>query len=497
MILESAAEKQRRQINLERKHSNPEEIKVLTDSVALAIKMNSLVLSVQDINDHMENSIITFINILCAHLADGFPEDEVQEWFTFGCAAIVKCDFSFGIHQVKSLCSKYKDFRAEEIVIISQYNDFKFAVAERIKSHLVLSFLDMVTFAHQNEQCQDLAKLMDIGGTFLASSADCERGFSLMNLLKNKLWNRLQVDPLDMLMCIKSNQLDGGLIDLDRVYIEWAMEKDRREKQHQAKGLFVTQGTVRPNQRGRGKAKEDQISEMTHRTEKLFTALEPVLQSTSIRVREALASFIRTMGAHGLLEKSASRPLIDFSVRQCTLTLDSTVRKKQDQILGSFVLAVCECCDPRAIRDAIEGLCWMLRDPKTPRKAHVTVPLVLQVRTFFEDENSGLRRASMELFGHLRKLVSKKSSLFRAEVEKSMGTLLIHLQDGTPSCQPLRMLVQSQLAEGAAPAIPAFLSEACRTLDTDLVIRLLITVGQVAPDTSDDPAQPDMVRDEE
>ncbi|CAM4583349.1 unnamed protein product, partial [Caretta caretta] len=120
----------------------------------------------------------------------------------------------------------------------------------------------------------------------------------------------------------------------------------------------------------------------------------------------------------------------------------------------------------------------MLRDPKTPRKAHVTVPLVLQVRTFFEDENSGLRRASMELFGHLRKLVSKKSSLFRAEVEKSMGTLLIHLQDGTPSacrvallccapflsCQPLRMLVQSQLAEGAAPAIPAFLSEACRTL---------------------------------
>ncbi|CAM5123731.1 unnamed protein product [Eretmochelys imbricata] len=122
----------------------------------------------------------------------------------------------------------------------------------------------------------------------------------------------------------------------------------------------------------------------------------------------------------------------------------------------------------------------MLRDPKTPRKAHVTVPLVLQVRTFFEDENSGLRRASMELFGHLRKLVSKKSSLFRAEVEKSMGTLLMHVQDGTPracrvallccapflSYQPLRMLVQSQLAEGAAPTIPAFLSEACRTLDT-------------------------------
>ncbi|TFK01454.1 ankyrin repeat domain-containing protein 45 [Platysternon megacephalum] len=103
------------------------------------------------------------------------------------------------------------------------------------------------------------------------------------------------------------------------------------------------------------------------------------------------------------------------------------VRKKRDQILGSFVRAVCESCNPRAILDTMEGLCWMLRDPKVPLKAHVTVPLALQARTFFEDENSSLRRASMELFGHLSKFVSKKSSLFGAEVEKSMGTLFIHL----------------------------------------------------------------------
>ncbi|CAM2106729.1 unnamed protein product, partial [Caretta caretta] len=62
MILESPAEKRRRQINLEHKHSNPEEIKVLIDSVLLAIKMNSSMLSVQDINDHMEKpSIARFV----------------------------------------------------------------------------------------------------------------------------------------------------------------------------------------------------------------------------------------------------------------------------------------------------------------------------------------------------------------------------------------------------------------------------------------------------
>ncbi|XP_065435031.1 protein maestro-like [Chrysemys picta bellii] len=91
----------------------------------------------------------------------------------------------------------------------------------------------------------------------------------------------------------------------------------------------------------------------------------------------------------------------------------------------------------------MEGLCWMLRDPKAPLKAHVAVPLALQARTFFEDETSGLRRASMELFGHLSKFVSKKSSLFGAEVEKSMGTLLIHLQDGDPQ------VAQVSAAEGS------------------------------------------------
>ncbi|CAM2095839.1 E3 SUMO-protein ligase KIAA1586-like [Caretta caretta] len=191
----------------------------LGDSVLWSDKVKALLdMSSQENSEIDTSSIITFINILCAHLADRFPEDEVQEWSAFDCEAIVKRDFNFGIHQVKSPCSKYKDFIAEEIVIVSQYNDFKFALTERIKSQLVLSFPDMVTFAHQNEQFQELAKLMDIGGTFLASSADCEHGFSLMNTLKHKLRSRLQVDHLDMLVCIKSYHLDGGLIDLDSLY---------------------------------------------------------------------------------------------------------------------------------------------------------------------------------------------------------------------------------------------------------------------------------------
>ena len=70
---------------------------------------------------------------------------------------------------------------------------------------------------------------MDIGGTFLASSVDCERDFSLMNSIK-KVTNRLGEFHLNKLMRIKSYQIGGGVIDLDKVYLEWVKAKDRRDK---------------------------------------------------------------------------------------------------------------------------------------------------------------------------------------------------------------------------------------------------------------------------
>jgi hypothetical protein len=175
------------------------------------------------------DSILTFINILCLHLGERFPENEIEEWSAFDLTAIAQCDYGFGIEHIRSLCSKYTQFLQEEKVV-EQYNDFKFLVSEKIRGKLINSFPDMVTLAFQNDQFAELAKLMDIGGTFLASSADCERGFSLMNSLKTKLRNRLQLEHLEMLMRVKSHIQGGGLIDLDKIYSDWVNLKDRREK---------------------------------------------------------------------------------------------------------------------------------------------------------------------------------------------------------------------------------------------------------------------------
>ena len=54
--------------------------------------------------------LLNFINCLCIHLEDSFPENEVQEWSVFDVSSISHCDFSFRIEHVNALCLKYHNF---------------------------------------------------------------------------------------------------------------------------------------------------------------------------------------------------------------------------------------------------------------------------------------------------------------------------------------------------------------------------------------------------
>lgn len=64
----------------------------------------------------------------------------------------------------------------------------------------------MVAATLRCEELKEISQLVVICATFQASSADCERGFSLMNHIKIASRNRLEVAHLDQLMRIKSKQ---------------------------------------------------------------------------------------------------------------------------------------------------------------------------------------------------------------------------------------------------------------------------------------------------
>ena len=113
--------------------------------------------------------------------------------------------------------------------ISSEYAEFKYIMKQKLKQGSISTFSDMVAATLRCEELKGISQLVDICGTFQASSADCERGFSLMNHIKTASRNRLEVAYLDRQMRIKSKQADGP-IKLDKVYNHWRSEKDKREK---------------------------------------------------------------------------------------------------------------------------------------------------------------------------------------------------------------------------------------------------------------------------
>ena len=92
--------------------------------------------------------IIAFIKSVCEHLENRFPEGEINNWSAFDCTALTECTFDFGVQEITALCTKYKDLIGENFDnVVSEYNDYKFAVGELIKGRLVSNYQGMIQFA--------------------------------------------------------------------------------------------------------------------------------------------------------------------------------------------------------------------------------------------------------------------------------------------------------------------------------------------------------------
>ena len=178
--------------------------------------------------------ITLFIRKLCDHLDARFPEDELKEWSAFNIEALSSdISFEYGSTDIATLAKKYEAILHHPHsmeAINSEYAEFKYRVKQKLKQGSISTSSDMLAAALRCEEPKEISQLVDICATFQASSADCERGFSLMNHIKTASKNRLEVAHLDHLMRIKSKQEAGGAINLDKVYNHWRSEKDRWEK---------------------------------------------------------------------------------------------------------------------------------------------------------------------------------------------------------------------------------------------------------------------------
>ena len=74
----------------------------------------------------------------------------------------------------------------------------------------------------------NLLKLAAVTLTLPIHTADCERGFSLQNNLKNCQRNRLQAERLDTLMVVSAEGPPLQEFPFERALIKWKGDKSRR-----------------------------------------------------------------------------------------------------------------------------------------------------------------------------------------------------------------------------------------------------------------------------
>jgi len=141
-------------------------------------------------NDINTSSIIRFIERICIHLNKRFPDDELNDFTIFDINAInnsVK-DFDFGKPEIERLIKKYEHLigQSNTSKIYQEYLDLKFLIIEKYKNKTFKTFDDVLKFVLNSSDFNNISIILDIIGTFEASSVDCERGFSLMNAIKSK-----------------------------------------------------------------------------------------------------------------------------------------------------------------------------------------------------------------------------------------------------------------------------------------------------------------------
>ena len=146
------------------------------------------------------------------HLNDRFPESEkLQLSCIFDVNVIRNADFCFGHNQVELLVKQYKNFlpaqdqqqleaNATDFIDKTKnaYKDLKYIVKASSGNK---TLKDLVGICLKDKKFSTILCFIEVCSSFQASSADCERGFSLMNLIK-KNRNRLEPPHLDQIMMI-------------------------------------------------------------------------------------------------------------------------------------------------------------------------------------------------------------------------------------------------------------------------------------------------------
>ena len=167
--------------------------------------------------------------------------------FDYSC--IKQANFNCGSNELQQFLKLFSYFfhcygPGHESGTLNKYNDSKFLAKETFKAGGNVGLSDLAGICFRHEKFSTILCLLQICSSFQASSAGCERGFSVMNRIKTKNRSRLEPYHLYQLMMVISvltttsetieDDSDDELatyhdsaINLEKVYQNWKRIKAR------------------------------------------------------------------------------------------------------------------------------------------------------------------------------------------------------------------------------------------------------------------------------
>jgi len=109
---------------------------------------------------------LRFIERICLPLQERFADDELKEWVVFDTQAIqTQTNFDFGKEELMKLAAKYKYLVSPDTTLeklLSEYNDLKFILREKLQSGTLKTFSNGVSFVLTEERLSAVATLVNI-----------------------------------------------------------------------------------------------------------------------------------------------------------------------------------------------------------------------------------------------------------------------------------------------------------------------------------------------
>ncbi|KAH9128264.1 hypothetical protein LEN26_009124 [Aphanomyces euteiches] len=181
----------------------------------------------------MHNNCVSYVLRLSHSLKSRFPVESqsiIDSFSVLYPSQMVMCNSlaSFGLESIETLASHYRGDLPDVKVVLLEYASYKFYALENFAS---VSPNDLLTTALANEHVTlsypSIVMLLRIALTIPHGSVDCERAFSMQNLVKNKQRNHLSVVHLEDLMTCAHDGPELDDFDVVQRTKEWLESKKR------------------------------------------------------------------------------------------------------------------------------------------------------------------------------------------------------------------------------------------------------------------------------